>query len=254
MARGTKQIEGQLTFDFCLDTRNYVCQANSLIGGKQALKLNSAKLIRAAIMQVVRDDTELKPYIITIAELANLLNVPKSNIYRDIDHITDDILNNPVYVREETYKSGNKKVRWIKIPWVTRCEYHSDAGVALKLNDELKPLLLNLKDHYTQYALDEVLIMKSVYAIRLYELLQSKIMSKVLPKTGMDIEMSLDTIKECCGCEGKSYNTFSNLRNRVIEVGVREINQKTLYTLSYDYVKSGKTVVGLNFHINMKYH
>ena len=83
MGRGGKQIEGQLSFDFCLDTRNYVCQANALVGGKQALKLNSAKLIRAAIMQIVRDDEELKPYIITISELAELLNVPKA-IYTEI--------------------------------------------------------------------------------------------------------------------------------------------------------------------------
>lgn len=235
MARGNKQIEGQLSFDFCLDTRNYVCQANSLVGGKQALKLNSAKLIRAAIMQIAKEDKELKPYIITISELAKLLNVPKSNIYRDIDSITDDILNNPVYVREETCNSGNKKVRWIKMPWVTRCEYHSDVGIALKLNDELRPLLLNLQDHYTQYALDEILVMKSVYAIRLYELLQSKIMSRVLPKAGTNIELSIETIKECCGCEGKSYNIFSNLRNRVIDIGVKEINKKTLFTVSYDY-------------------
>ena len=254
MARGNKQIEGQLSFDFCLDTRNYVCQANSLVGGKQALKLNSAKLIRAAIMQIAKEDKELKPYIITISELAKLLNVPKSNIYRDIDSITDDILNNPVYVREETCNRGNKKVRWIKMPWVTRCEYHSDVGIALKLNDELRPLLLNLQDHYTQYALDEILVMKSVYAIRLYELLQSKIMSRVLPKAGTNIELSIETIKECCGCEGKSYNIFSNLRNRVIDIGEREINQKTLFTVSYDYVKKGKTVIGLIFHINMKYH
>lgn len=250
MARGRKQIDGQLSFDFCLDTRNYVCQANALVGGKQALKLNSAKLIRAAIMQVVRDDEELKPYIITIAELSNLLQVPKSNIYRDIDDITDDIINNPVYVREEV---GNK-IRWIKIPWVTRCEYNSDVGVAIKLNDELKPFLLNLKEHYTQYTLDNILVMKSVYAIRLYELLQSKIMTRILPKVGTDIELSVDTIRECCGCEGKSYNTFSNLRNRVIDIAVKEINEKTLYTLSYDYVKKGKSVIGLIFHINMKYH
>lgn len=254
MARGSKNIEGQLSFDFCLDSRNYVCQANSLVGGRQALKLNSAKLIRAAIMQIVRDDEELKPYIITIAELAELLNVPKSNIYRDIDDITEDILNNPVYVREETYNSGSKKVKWIKMPWVTRCEYNSDIGVALRLNDELKPLLLNLQDHYTQYTLGEILVMKSVYAIRLYELLQSRIMSKVLPKSGTDIELSIETIRECCGCESKSYNTFANLRNRVIDVGVKEINEKTLYALSYDYIKKGKTVVGLVFHINMKYH
>ena len=250
MARGKKQIEGQLSFDFCLDTRNYVCQANSLVGGKQALKLNSAKLIRAAIMQVVRDDEELKPYIITISELAELLNVPKSNIYRDIDDITDDILNNPVYIREEV----GKKVRWIKIAWVTRCEYNSDIGVAIKLNDELKPFLINLKDHYTQYTLDSILVMKSVYAIRIYELLQSEIMTRILPRAGTDIELSVETLKECCGCESKAYNTFSNFRNRVIDIAVKEINEKTLYTLSYDYVKKGKSVIGLIFHINMKYH
>ena len=250
MARGKKQIEGQLSFDFCLDTRNYVCQANSLVGGKQALKLNSAKLIRAAIMQVVRDDEELKPYIITISELAELLNVPKSNIYRDIDDITDDILNNPVYIREEV----GKKVRWIKIPWVTRCEYNSDIGVAIKLNDELKPFLINLKDHYTQYTLDSILVMKSVYAIRIYELLQSEIMTRILPRAGTDIELSVETLKECCGCESKAYNTFSNFRNRVIDIAVKEINEKTLYTLSYDYVKKGKSVIGLIFDINMKYH
>lgn len=179
-----------------------------MIGGKQALKLNSAKLIRAAIMQIRKEDQELKPYIITISELSKLLHIPKSNIYRDIDEITDDILNNPVFVREEIYGNSGKKVRWIKMPWATRCEYHSDIGVALKLNDELKPLLLNLQDHYTQYSLDEILVMKSVYAIRLYELLQSKIMSRVLPRSGIDIKLSIEEIRECCGCDGKSYNIF----------------------------------------------
>ena len=77
-----------------MDARNYVCQANTLVGGKQALKLNSAKLIRAAIMQVVKGDEELKPYIITIKDLSELLGVPASNIYRDIENITDDIIRN----------------------------------------------------------------------------------------------------------------------------------------------------------------
>ena len=43
MGRGKKVIDGQLSFDFSLDKDNYVVQANDLIGGKQALKLNSAK-------------------------------------------------------------------------------------------------------------------------------------------------------------------------------------------------------------------
>lgn len=249
MGRGEKQIAGQLSFNFCLDTRNYVVQANTLIGGRQALKLNSAKLIRSAIMQVVFDDTELKPYVITINELANMLNVSPSNVYRDIDEITDDIINNPVYVKSES----GKKIKWIKIPWVTRCEYQSDAGVALKLNDELKPFLLNLREHYTQYTLDNILAMKSVYAIRIFELLQERIKQRLLPKDGKDIELSVDTIRECCDCEDK-YNTFSNFKIRVIDVATNEINKVTPYDVSYKYKKTGRSVTGIIFHINMKYH
>ncbi len=218
MARGQKQMDGQLSFNFCLDARNYVVQANNLIGGRQALKLNSAKLIRSAIMQVVRDDEELKPYIITIKDLAELLGVPASNIYRDVESITDDIISNPVYVREEKH---GKTVRFIKIPWVTRCEYKSDVGIALNLNEELKPFLINLKEHYTQYTLQEILSMKSVYAIRIFEMIQSKVMSRILPKEGIKIEISVQEIRECCDCEDK-YPAFGNFRDKVIDKAVKD--------------------------------
>ena len=220
MPRGRKQVDGQISFDFCIDARNYVVQANNLIGGKQALKLNSAKLIRSAIMQVVREDEELKPYIITIKDLSELLGVPASNIYRDVDEITDDIIKNPVYIREER---NGKTIDFIKIPWVTRCEYKSDVGIALKLNEELKPFLINLKEHYTQYTLQEVLAMKSVYGIRIFEMLQSKIMSRVLPKDGIAVILSVQEIRECCDCEDK-YPAFGNFRDKVIDKAVKEIN------------------------------
>lgn len=250
MARGKKILDGQLSFDFCLDTRNYVVQANNLIGGKQALKLNSAKLIRSAIMQVVRDDEELKPYIITVKELAELLGVSASNVYRDVEEITDDIIKNPVYVKEEIV---GKSIKWIKIPWVSKCEYNSDIGVAIKLNEELKPFLINLKEHYTQYTLQEVLTMKSVYAIRIFEMLQSKIMSRMLPKDGTDIEISVQEIRECCDCEDK-YPAFGNLKDKVIDKAVSEINRVTMFRVDYSYRKKSRTVVAIIFHVNMMYH
>ncbi len=250
MPRGHKQVNGQISFDFCIDARNYVVQANNLIGGKQALKLNSAKLIRSAIMQVVREDEELKPYIITIKDLSELLGVPASNIYRDVDEITDDIIKNPVYIREE--KNG-KTIDFIKIPWVTRCEYKSDVGIALKLNEELKPFLINLKEHYTQYTLQEVLAMKSVYGIRIFEMLQSKIMSRVLPKNGIVVLMSVQEIRECCDCDDK-YPAFGNFRDKVIDKAVKEINRVTMFKVVYSYIKKARSVVEIKFDINMRYH
>lgn len=250
MPRGCKQVDGQISFDFCIDARNYVVQANNLIGGKQALKLNSAKLIRSAIMQVVREDEELKPYIITIKDLSELLGVPASNIYRDVDEITDDIIKNPVYIREER---NGKTIDFIKIPWVTRCEYKSDVGIALKLNEELKPFLINLKEHYTQYTLQEVLAMKSVYGIRIFEMLQSKIMSRVLPKDGITVILSVQEIRECCDCEDK-YPAFGNFRDKVIDKAVKEINRVTMFKVVYSYIKKARSVVEIKFDINMRYH
>ena len=248
MGRGQKQVEGQLSFEMCLDTENFVCQSNALVGGKQALKLNSAKLVRAAIMQIKPDDQEILPYKITISDLAKLLNVPRSNIYRDINEITDDIINNPVFIREIT----EKRTRWVKIPWVTICSYDSDVGVAIKLNDELKPFLLNLKEHYTQYEFSEVLAMKSVYAIRIFEMLQEKIMVRRLPEDGIDVELSVQEIRECCDCEDK-YEKFSHLKSRVIDQAVNEIERTTYYSISYDYVKKGRSVVGFIFHMKREF-
>ena len=237
------QIDGQMSFDFSIDVRNYVVQANALITGKQALKLNSTKLIRSAIMQVVRDDEELKPYIVSIKELADLFGVPANNIYRDIDDITDDIIRNPVYIREE--KDG-KTTGFAKIPWISRCEYREGVGLAIKLNEDLKPYLISLKDHYTQYTLEEIMPMKSVYSIRIFELLLSKIMYRSIPKGGTEVVLTVQEIRECCDCEDK-YEEFKNLRNRVIEGAISEINEKTLYNVEYSYIKKDKSVVAIKF-------
>ena len=250
MGHNEKQVEGQLMFDFCLDKRNYVCQANSLVGGKQALKLNSAKIIRSAIMQIVRDDVELKPYIITIPEIAELLNISASNIYRDINSITDDIMNNPVFIK----RVSGKNVSWVKIPWCSRCEYNSDIGLMIKLNEELKPFLINLQGNYTQYALESILTMKSVYSVRIFELLQSKIMTKLLPKEGVFIDISLEELKAACDCDSDAYNKFANFKMRVLEVAKKDINGKTNYVMDYEYIKKNRKVVAIRFFLNMNYH
>ncbi len=249
MNKQNKQIEGQLTFPFCVDSSNMVVQSNELICAKQSLGLNAAKLVRSAIMQIVSYDSELKPYKISIKELGTLFDCPTSNIYRDIGKITDEILLNPVFVKQIT----EKKERWVKIPWVTICEYDSDTGLILQLNPKLKPFLLNLKEHYTQYTLSEVLSMRSVYAIRIFELINSKIMTKKLPKKGVYVIISIQELREFCDCEDK-YLEFSNLRMKVIDIAKKEINRVTMYYCDYDYIKKGRQVDAIKFHLSYRYN
>lgn len=249
MSRGKKQVDGQLVFEMCLNTGNYVVQSNSLVGGRQALSINSAKIVRTAIMQVVRDDIDMKPYIVTIPELSEILNISRSNLYRDIDSITNEIMESHVDVRADSAE----KVKFKKINWVSFIEYQSDIGLAIKLNNDLKPYLLNLKEKYTQYTLDNILAMKSIYAIRIFELLQEKILLKLIPLNGLDICMLIDYIRECCDCEDK-YLKFSHFKSRVLDSAMKEINRVTLYHVEYLCLKKGKKIDRILFHINMKYH
>lgn len=243
----TMELDGQLCFDLSTKTDQFVVQANELLEGKQNLKLNSAKIMRSLIMQIKPEDDDLKSYLISIPDLAKLLKISSANIYRDIDEITDDILKNHVAIKDPI------KGRFIKIQWVSACVYEKGIGLAIKINPLLKPFLLNLQDHYTQYQLEEVLAMKSVYAIRIYELLQKEKMVRVLPKDGIDLVLTIKQIRQACDCEDK-YERFSQLKSRVIEVAVREIERTTNYTLSYDYMKNGRTVEALKMHVNMNYH
>jgi len=252
--RKDEQIDGQMSiFDFCVDASNYVSQSNEVISGKQSLSINAAKLLRSAIMQIKPDDEELKPYIVTIPELAKLLNIPRQDVHRDIDNLTDEIIKNPLYLKQD--KDGVTK--WVKIPWVSICKYDSEQGVLIQLNEQMKPMLLNLieQGHYTQYTLDSILTMKSVYAIRLFELIQSKIMIKVLPKHGQYIDLSVEEIRQACDCVDKFQN-FSSFRSKVIDRAIKEINEKTMFRIDYPYsdIRKGKSIIGFRFHINMMYH
>lgn len=247
MRKKRLEIEGQLCFDMDTKSEHYVVQANELIEGKQNLKLNSAKIMRALIMQIKPDDDELKSYVISIPELARMLDVGAENLYRNIDSITDDILTNHVAIKDQ------QQGKFIKIQWVTACAYEKGVGLAVKMNPLLKPFLLNLQEHYTQYQLENILAMKSVYAIRIYELLQKEQIIKFVPRNGTHITLTVKEIREACDCEEK-YEKISQFKVKVLDVAVKEIQRTTMYKISYECLKKGRSIEAIKFYINMIYH
>lgn len=250
--RGQKQIEGQIFFDFCLNDDYMVVQRNDLVAGRQALKLNSAKVIRAVIMQIKAEDSELKPYKITIPELAKLLKVPTSNLYRDVEEIVDDIIRHPIQFKQVV----GDKIRWVKISWTSICEYQSDFGLQITLNPVLKPYLFNLikQGDYTQYALSQILAMKSVYAIRLFEVLTGRAThqrrSSGALVDGTSVKITVQELREYCDCLDK-YPAFGNFKDKVIDTAIKEIERVASYQIAYRYIKSGRKVTAIVFDVKV---
>ena len=78
-------------------------------------------------------------------------------------------------------------------------------------------------------------------------------MQKILPKNGVDIIIPVQELRECCGCEDK-YPAFGSFKKKVIDMAVSEINRVTSYVVTFDYLKTGRSVTSIRFHVNMMYH
>ncbi len=249
---------GQESF-FPVDTRpdNMVVQANDLISARQDLSLNQAKLLRLIIMQVVANDVEFKPYEISINDFAKLIgNEDGSNLYKRAKGFCDSLQTKRVNIH---LNDGS----WQSIVWVPTCSYDSKTKkIKIRLNDDLKPYLLNLVDsgYYTQYVLENVLYLNSVYALRIFELLMKKTMTSFLPKNGTDVYLSITEIRDACmlyKTDNKGnitseikFERISQLKEKVIDIACKEINTATMYTVDYVDKKDGRNIVGFTFHID----
>lgn len=253
---------GQLSFlPIDKNTNNFVVQSNNLIKGRQDLTLNEAKLLRIVIMQIAAQDAEFKPYKISLADFAELIgNEDCSNMYKRAKSFTDSLQTKKVQIRSE---DGS----WISIVWVPTCKYNAKTKcMEIRLNDDLKPYLINLIEtgFYTQYALDNIRSLRSVYALRIYELLMEQIKQHVLPKAGVTRDLYIQDIRDACmlykqDAKGNytsepKYIRVSQLKEKVIDIACREITENTPYVVSYKDIKEGRQVAGFRFYINMCYH
>lgn len=243
-------MDAEKTKQMSLDTTYPVVMNNDLVMGRQSMGLNEAKLLRIAIMQIVYEDIDLLEYQVKITDLAELLGISSSNLYRDIRDVCESLMKEVIYIGD--HKKPKKK--WKMFNWVNRCSYDGEGMVKIKLHEDLKPYLIGLKEWYTTYPCESALAMKSIYAIRVYEIVMAKKMTSLIPVNGLDVEITVEEIRRSCNCENK-FSRISDLKKYVLDVAIREITDKTECNVSYKTgAKSGKKIVSFIFRINNKYN
>lgn len=236
----------------------YVVQANELVRGRQdELTLLEAKLVRLAIAQVLKDDTDLKTYVCNVSSLAKFLGVKRQNIYREVidrkekDSITETLARKIIKIKTER---GSKIIHWIE------SATYEDGVITYKLSEELKPYLIGLNELFTRYGYEEILKLSTNYAIRLYELLYSyanmpfregptdfTIGAEHLEKG--EIGFPVEYLREYFNCNDK-YPNASDFIKRVIAPGIADINEKTLFPCTYRALKEGKKITSIVFKID----
>ena len=131
------------------------------------------------------------------------------------------------------------------VSWIEKAIlYKKDTRLRIRLDDDLKPFLLHLREQFTAYELSYILVMRSKYSIRLYEYLKSFLSLAT-------ITISVAELKELLECE-KEYSRWDNFRMRVLDKAISEINAYTDLQITTEFVRLNRTIDKVIFNISKK--
>ena len=218
---------------------------NRLIEAKYKLSINEQRLVLAVLGMIRVEDTELGFYKINIKDLAEFHGLQSSkDLYAQIHNAAEQLLVKPLDI------STGKRVR--KVTWLNYIDYKEGEGVLIvDFHSALKPYLLQLKSNFTQYQLAAVVNFKNSYSIRFYEFLR---MRSGQGKGGrFYIQFSIVNLKEMLGIDQLEYKNTKDLRVRVIEPALREVDAiSDIAIVDVQYIKKGRAIAEIKIIAELK--
>ena len=223
---------------------NTVVKANELIQKSRfSLSLQQQKVVLYLISQITPQDEDFKLYEFSIVEFCKVCGIDYSNgkNYADLKEAVKEIADKSIWVKLDNGKET--LLRWIEKPYL---DEHSGT-IQIKLDKDMKPFLLQLKENFTQYELLWTLHFRSKYTIRLYELIKSIHFRELESYTR---EYRLDELRRMLDAE--TYTTYQTFKTRVLIPAVNEINNYSDKNLTYEPIKRGRSVYSIRFSIGTK--
>ena len=220
---------------------HYAVIANDIIKGKQEMTLSEARIIRLLITQVVKEDKDLKTYTCRIQDLAKFLGIDPKGIYRDVRYICKNLLKRVVSI-----ETNNPKDPWRSFHWIQLASYDGNGNITLELSEKIAPYVLELNSWFTQYKLENILEFNSFYAIRLYEILKCD--RGIAREEKYEFYYNIEYLREIFCCEEK-YKKINDFIKKVINISVREINDKSDMTVTFECIKTSRKITEIKFEL-----
>lgn len=217
---------------------------NALINAAYTLTLAEQRLILLSSAQADGDADELKDITIYAEQYAEAFKVSRQAAYMALKDASDSLFERRFSYERLTPK-GN--ISTARRRWVGGVDYVEKEGrIVLQYHKDVIPLLCELKNKFTLYALEQVASLTSVHAVRLYELLIA------WRSTGKTPLFELAEFRRKLGIEPDEYPRMTNFKQRVLDPAVAQINAHTDITAAYEQHKKGRSIAGFSFTFTAK--
>lgn len=227
-------------------SKNLIVKDNALINASYNLDLIEQRIILLAVAKSRKAGLNLasnRRIAIHISDYIDIYNVKGKSVYENIKGACATL-----FERQFTYMEKQEKgVRVAKSRWVSEVAYNDETStIDVTFSEAIIPLLNMLEAHFTSYELEKVADLNSKYSVRLYEIL---IAWRSTSKTPL---IELEDIRYRLGVSENEYKTMEAFKRRVLDLAIKEINEKTDIQVSYEQHKQGRKIIGFSFELKTK--
>jgi len=246
-----------------------VVKHNALITGRYSLGLVEQRLMLTIISKIDSMgewDGKDGVYEIDFGEVLDLIDSKHESKRQQMMGVTDELLSKTVTIElkklDDDLREKFKRIKLedgeppldfnnetIQTKWlIPPLRYRmGDDTLKVKVDKFLMPFLIEIKRNFTRYFLEEIMVLRSKYSIRIYEYLRSFLREGVILA-----DIDYQNFREIIGVEDGKYTRFTDFNRRVLFPSVQEINEKTSLDLEFNLKRRRTQVIRISFKVKEK--
>ena len=222
-----------------------VKKADAIVQARYKLNPLAIKFITVLITGIKRSDPINEEYVFKVSHFKELTGLKRKDLYKAIDDAIVELLDSPLKIPLNDEKNSILRVNWVS------SAIYNDGEVRFKISDELRPYLLEAKEKFLKYRLENILPLRSAYSIRMYELLKDwyELKNRYGHKT--EKVVSIDELRKMLEIP-KSY-LYNNIKVQVIKKSQADLSKHTDISFEFKEIKSNRKVTHIKFFISCKF-
>lgn len=223
-----------------------VVKSNKLVQALQTLNLSETRLLQLAIVDARETGQGLstdEPLELNALRYAKAFNVSADAAYLALTEAEDSLF-------KRQFTITNEDGSLTKSRWIQDANYRKGEGRILvtltRVVIEHVTKIDGFEQYFTSYHLRKTSDFKSVYAVRLYELLMQW---KSVGKTPV---FELNKFRSQLGIGINEYDRMEAFKRRVLDIAIDQINEYSDIIVKYEQHKKGRSISSFSFSFKQK--
>ncbi len=218
-----------------------VRQANAITNARYEYTETQANIF-LVLLSKLRKDSPDDVYQISVKELELLTS--KNLNYKQLRNSTEEMMGRVHKIT--TYHNGKEVFRQLVL--FKRIDYILGTGVIeLQFNEYATPYLFDLKNNFTSFQVQAALNLSGKHAKRIYQICsQWKDVGQTKKVTILDLKKTLGLADDK---GNEEYTILAMFKKKVLDVAVKQINEKTDLRIGYQLEKVGRAFQNIMFTV-----